>query len=67
MPLSESLFATCTARRKNYPPEQLECAVGMVLSGAMSATQASKVYGVPRRTVGDRVARKMKRQNFEET
>jgi hypothetical protein len=51
------------SRRKVYPPQQLETAVVMVASGSMSATKAAKVYGVPRRTIGDRVAKITKKKN----
>lgn len=53
-------------RRKAYDHKQLALAVSMVASGQMTATKASKVYGVPRRTIGDRVAKYNKIKDQEQ-
>ena len=43
------------ARRKQYPQENMTLAISQVRQGKMSQRQASKVYGIPRMTLADKV------------
>ena len=45
------------SRRRGYHPVLLENALAMVICGEMNPTQASRVYGVPRRTIRNRIAK----------
>jgi hypothetical protein len=51
--MSGQLF---TKKRRQYSPTKLATALVMVKTGAMSKTKASKMYGIPRTTLTDKLS-----------